>query len=240
MVGSPAPVSAASAPVAPELAMDLSMPDAAEPDFSPEGTLVMPGAMLPAEAQDDLDIDLGMPTAEASPPADDSLLDIELDMGQPSGAAEAVLESSAKEIDLDEPGADAVDTPDDMTFDMPTADVSPAEDMTDEAAMPSPNFDISAINLDLAVDDNAPLTDEVSLSLDEGLDGELPSSDAPVAGESIEDDPMREEIKTKLDLAKAYEEMGDLEGARELLNEVLAEGPVDLAGVAREALDRIG
>ncbi len=33
-----------------------------------------------------------------------------------------------------------------------------------------------------------------------------------------------EEVATKLDLAKAYEEMGDLEGARELLQEVVKEG----------------
>ena len=33
-----------------------------------------------------------------------------------------------------------------------------------------------------------------------------------------------EEVATKLDLAKAYEEMGDLEGARELLQEVIKEG----------------
>ena len=35
-----------------------------------------------------------------------------------------------------------------------------------------------------------------------------------------------EEVATKLDLAKAYQEMGDLEGARELLQEVVNEGDV--------------
>ncbi len=33
-----------------------------------------------------------------------------------------------------------------------------------------------------------------------------------------------QEVATKLDLAKAYEEMGDKDGARELLNEVMKEG----------------
>ena len=33
-----------------------------------------------------------------------------------------------------------------------------------------------------------------------------------------------EEVATKLDLAKAYQEMGDLEGAREFLQEVVNEG----------------
>jgi pilus assembly protein FimV len=47
-------------------------------------------------------------------------------------------------------------------------------------------------------------------------------------------------VSTKLDLAKAYEEMGDLEGARELLQEVSLEGPPDLVEQAREILGRIG
>lgn len=33
-----------------------------------------------------------------------------------------------------------------------------------------------------------------------------------------------EEVATKLDLARAYQEMGDVEGARELLQEVVNEG----------------
>ena len=32
------------------------------------------------------------------------------------------------------------------------------------------------------------------------------------------------DVQTKFDLAKAYQEMGDKDGARELLNEVLKEG----------------
>lgn len=52
--------------------------------------------------------------------------------------------------------------------------------------------------------------------------------------------PHWEEVNTKLDLAKAYEEMGDLEGARELLNEVTSEGDADQMQQARTALARIG
>ena len=40
--------------------------------------------------------------------------------------------------------------------------------------------------------------------------------------------------------AAAADLLGDLEGARELLGEVVAEGPPDLAGDAREILARIG
>ena len=49
-----------------------------------------------------------------------------------------------------------------------------------------------------------------------------------------------EEVATKLDLAKAYEEMGDLEGARELLQEVLKEGNMSQREVAQNLLGKIG
>ena len=48
-----------------------------------------------------------------------------------------------------------------------------------------------------------------------------------------------EEVSTKLALAKAYEEMGDLDGARELLEEVIAEGGSNLAEQARQILGRM-
>ncbi len=49
-----------------------------------------------------------------------------------------------------------------------------------------------------------------------------------------------EEVTTKLDLAKAYEEMGDFEGARELLQEVLKEGDVSQQEKAQAILTKIG
>ena len=49
-----------------------------------------------------------------------------------------------------------------------------------------------------------------------------------------------EEVATKLDLAKAYEEMGDMEGARELLNEVLKEGDSAQKEKAKAILGKIG
>ena len=63
----------------------------------------------------------------------------------------------------------------------------------------------------------------------------------PVADSAVSGNEAHwEEVNTKLDLAKAYEEMGDLEGARELLQEVVGEGPVDLVSQARDILARIG
>ena len=49
-----------------------------------------------------------------------------------------------------------------------------------------------------------------------------------------------EEAATKLDLAKAYEEMGDIEGALELLQEVLEEGNASQREAAQVMLARVG
>jgi len=71
------------------------------------------------------------------------------------------------------------------------------------------------------------------ISLDLGMPGE-----APAAGASA--DPKWQEVATKLDLAKAYEEMGDKDGARELLNEVVREGDAAQQGQANQMLARLG
>ncbi|MDR2507010.1 MAG: hypothetical protein LBD67_03305 [Candidatus Accumulibacter sp.] len=49
-----------------------------------------------------------------------------------------------------------------------------------------------------------------------------------------------EEVNTKLDLAKAYHDMGDIDGARELLREVVQEGSAEQKGKAQAMLDQLG
>jgi pilus assembly protein FimV len=49
-----------------------------------------------------------------------------------------------------------------------------------------------------------------------------------------------EEAETKLELARAYEEMGDKEGARELLQEVVREGTAEQQSLAGDMLTRLG
>ncbi len=55
-------------------------------------------------------------------------------------------------------------------------------------------------------------------------------------GEGAPVDARWQEVATKLDLAKAYEEMGDKDGARELLNEVLKEGDAAQQQQAKQML----
>ncbi len=51
------------------------------------------------------------------------------------------------------------------------------------------------------------------------------------------EDPTMTEVGTKLDLARAYIEMGDPDGARSILNEVLEEGDQAQRQEARQLLD---
>ena len=73
-----------------------------------------------------------------------------------------------------------------------------------------------------------------SISLDLGA---TPEPSAPSGGGS---DPKWQEVATKLDLAKAYEEMGDKDGARELLNEVMKDGDGAQKGQAQQLLAKLG
>ena len=49
-----------------------------------------------------------------------------------------------------------------------------------------------------------------------------------------------DENATKLDLAKAYIDMGDSEGARDILNEVISEGSDQQQAEARELMGQVG
>lgn len=57
---------------------------------------------------------------------------------------------------------------------------------------------------------------------------------------SASDSAQWHEVATKLDLAKAYQEMGDADGAREILREVLNEGDAEQRTAAQDILKQIG
>jgi pilus assembly protein FimV len=59
------------------------------------------------------------------------------------------------------------------------------------------------------------------------------------AGAGAPVDARWQEVATKLDLAKAYEEMGDKDGARELLNEVMKEGDPAQQQQAKQMIDAL-
>ena len=77
--------------------------------------------------------------------------------------------------------------------------------------------------------------DLADISLDLGG----PSEDATLLAKGGAD-PKWQEVATKLDLAKAYEEMGDKDGARELLKEVMKDGDAAQRGTAEQLLAKLG
>jgi len=82
----------------------------------------------------------------------------------------------------------------------------------------------------------APQMDLSSISLDLGTS----APDATVLATKPSSDPKWQEVATKLDLAKAYEEMGDKDGARELLKEVVKDGDAAQRGSAEQLLAKLG
>ena len=82
------------------------------------------------------------------------------------------------------------------------------------------------------------------LSLDDDLDLSADFDDSRMTEEREEEDLLiaaeSNGLSTKLDLARAYMDMGDEDGARQILEEVAAEGNEDIRAEARALLERIG
>jgi pilus assembly protein FimV len=114
------------------------------------------------------------------------------------------------------------------------------------------SFDSSLLDFDFELDEK--LEDKMTqtrpfepvVNLD-SIDLELPSdadtlAELPDAGPPTEpplDLELQQEVATKLELARAYEEMGDKDGARELVEEVLREGAAVQKEEARKILARL-
>jgi pilus assembly protein FimV len=115
-----------------------------------------------------------------------------------------VAEEAAQEPIASSPQEPSLDF--DFQLDEEVAEAPELASAPASAAMPDLSLDMAGINLGL----------EESAAM-------APTIATTVAEESGAD-TLWQEVSTKLDLAKAYVEMGDKEGAREILQEVLQEG----------------
>lgn len=105
------------------------------------------------------------------------------------------------------------------------ADPSSGGELSDE--------DVTAVSPDVA-DDSAPVETEASWHFDESTQGESAPGTSQDVGE-FSDDP----VDTKLDLARAYIDMGDAEGARAMLGEVSKEGSQVQRDTAKRLLESL-
>ena len=90
---------------------------------------------------------------------------------------------------------------------------------------------------------NSPMTTDKRKALGRGLETLLPPRQVPHAPVSapVEEvkDARWQDVATKLDLARAYQEMGDASGAREILEEVLNEGDAQQRAAAEVMLQQL-
>lgn len=200
------------------------------------------GAAAPAAAAPTLDFDIGgaetaAPGAQAKPDAGA----LDFDLGSPAQAAEKksdfasggtlIIETKAEP----EPQAGGP-----LDFDLGGTGGTPAVAAPAKTADPDATV---AMDFDLNMDLGAPKAAEPAKPADAPIDlGGLsfdlgtPGGGVPAGGA----DAKWQEVATKLDLAKAYQEMGDKDGARELLNEVVKEGDAAQQGQAKQMLAGLG
>jgi pilus assembly protein FimV len=208
-------------------------------------------AAAPAAAAPTLDFDLGGGTSPGTAAPDISLdapreaapaPNLDFDLG---AAASAPAASGTPESDFTPAGTlimehKASDAGGGLDFDL---GLSTGNTQAPAAPAAAPAADSGGLDFDLNLDTGeksggdkpapaAPSMDLSAISLDLGT-----STDASGGGSA---DPKWQEVATKLDLAKAYEEMGDKNGARELLNEVMKDGDAAQQGQAQQLLAKLG
>lgn len=173
----------------------------------------------------DSQLDLSSPFTPSEPPSlvqdtvqdNDSISDaLDLDLS----GFEANLPQS-QSTPATEPAAAADQLDDGLNFDLnieaPAAEAAPAEAPSAPAPDTSLDFDLGSLNLDLGTDTSAKPADNAK----------------PM--HNLADDP----LSTKLDLAREFNAIGDSEGARALIEEVLAEASGSLKERAQKMLSEL-
>jgi len=168
-------------------------------------------------------------TPEAEPAKDElpEVIDFDLDLGSPSSTSAPDVPGTTSsgldfDLDLDDDGAQQAaknKASDDLDIDLdaPAAAGNAIDFDLDNGDTAPPNPTPAVPPLDLS-----------AISLD--LGDSVPSTNSNVESS---------EVASKLELAQAYEEMGDREGARELLQEVIAEGSPAQQEAARNKLAQL-
>lgn len=155
---------------------------------------------LPDPSDLDFEISSEFGEREVSPGAD-ATVDVDLT---------ATLSDDALRLPLDTATVDLEKT----SFDSSLLDFDfELDEKSDASPSPARSFPSSAANLsDIDLELNTPTSTRIEMP-DPG-----PPTEPPL------DLDLQQEVATKLELARAYEEMGDKDGARELVEEVLREG----------------
>ena len=202
----------------------VAMSSAAKSAQSPEddflsgalNTVAMPSASNPSA------LETGGQDKSALPDLGDLVFDV---TGTNPSASAAVKETEAPLPNLE-----------DMTLNL--GDDQPSGTTT-HAEKPQADDGVMEFTLDFPGEEKAEKSAPSAKPVEEGFAGinlNFDSAAAPAAPSSGTKDDHWQEVATKLDLAKAYQEMGDASGAREIIEEVLREGDTEQREAAQSLL----
>ncbi len=218
-----------------------------------------------AEVEDDenaIDFDFVIEEPEAeklaeTPPAaeaaaqdkDDNEIEFDFEISDDFAGEDTDIEvlDEPSEMPVEEAKAEA-----DSTFDLDVEDDEAEIEFLDEEDEDD-NIAFDDASFDLAIDDEQKVAEPAPASPPEKADNDefddLQFVDDSLEDSASEDDEEEDddfdflsdadEAATKLDLARAYFEMGDLEGAKEILEEVLNEGNEEQVKDAKELLEKL-
>lgn len=181
--------------------------------WSEKETLISPAINLEVESskEDDLDI--------AADDMDLSALDEELD------ALTSDIDSDLADLDDElsfdvEPAPEAPPTA--TVMEEPEVDFDLEDDLDEPRETESVEFDES----DLEMGEDTMFQEAIAEVPDSDLDFEIPEVDPEAAGDDEDLGFLSDsdEVATKLDLARAYIDMDDTEGARDIIEEIMKEG----------------
>lgn len=213
--------------------LDLDVSGTGISSVNPEATQILTSA--PETAMLDFDLDLSPVATSTLEPVPSAPLDLDLSLeGEAVTAATTVDTAAAGAV----AGAGVID----FDFDLELPDATPeapagAASVGDHDSVASAVAVPASVNLE----PEPPVATAAAPSTERPVSLEQPDLSVPVATVASVAEPMADsvdnaEVATKLELALAYEEMGDKEGARELYQEALMEGSSAQQDIARAKL----
>lgn len=216
---------------------DDSVPVAADSDLSDLESLLDGDAAGSGELSD-LSFDMEENTGFAQADGDDDLKALEQELGEMTAAPVA-------EADEDDFSFDTSDSDDELNA-LAAETAEPEEAMDFSADLAELDSELDGFDADdvPVVDDQLDAQDErvdpsIPDNLDISVDGDIDLDELAAADDEFDFLAGTDECATKLDLARAYIDMEDFDGARELLQEVVQEGSDQQKADARSLMDNL-
>lgn len=242
-------IAAASAGIAAERASGLNQAENSDFDLDE----VLNDRLKQAEPEEAMQLHAAPVEAEDKPAVADDIPEL----NEASEEALQQKESLDSEVTLDFPEEESNESKSGSILDdldeIEKGTLAAQEELDELRKQPPAHHDVNSSEIDAAFDDliGDETTGEKALDLKDGtekasgevldavpeeaFDKSLVDLDVDVPNPKV-DDATWQEVATKLDLAGAYVEIGDADGAKELLNEIVKKGDVDQVRKAKALL----